>query len=85
MSHLFKVRHRKKFLENFWKIISQERHIKTFFQAPIVSIFTYSFNDNSLPYQNEISMKIVIMNFREKLRKSSLLFISKNKILKDFF
>ena len=28
MSHLFKLRHRKKVLENFQKLISQERHIR---------------------------------------------------------
>ena len=48
-----KLRHYEKINENFWKFISQERHIRIS-EALIVSILTYSYKNNFVHNQNLI-------------------------------
>ena len=52
-------------------------------EALIVSILINSSNDNHVRYQNLTFTKIVITNFREKLRKFSFMFFSKISKVND--
>ena len=61
------LRHRKKFLENFRKFISQEVHIRILTLTLIIKIFF---------------TKIVITNFHLKFRKLSFMFVSYFELLR---
>ena len=70
-------------IEFFKDSFVKNRILEFSFWTLILSISTYPSNDNKLHRQNMISSKIVMTNIREKLRNVSLMFLSKNHMMKN--
>ena len=81
LSHLCKLRNRKKGLENFEKFISQERHTRTFIWSAYCAFLASSSNDNQDHCQKMICTRIVIMKYCEN-NTNILIYVLQMNVLK---